>query len=390
MSHRTNRVLRGRGFALILVLMLLSVSVVLGITYLASASVKTVSSANMVQLARARYLAESAAEHGKYILQSAPDKLLATSSSSPMGPYYADDTTDSYTVYAVSDPKNLGQYTIVGTGYAGPPGKQVVKSVSVEVARNGGKPLIANSCMLLNANVTIPASLTIRGDVSVNGKLTNSGTILGNATYSVKYTDGGGTISGTTTKDTHLTVPLVSQNDYKSYKLFGKQYACNTLNVNSLGASGPLVGGNTINAGNPAGVLWVKPPSGVLTLTAGFKFTGTLIVEGALQIDGADVQMAAAQGFPAMVVTDRIYITDRAVADISGLVQSTNGIVQSIWATPNAKITIHGAMASSVRGFDANLWGTHVVEFNEERAKLYDVKTGTDSTTNLQILNWND
>ena len=104
------------GFALLLVLMLIVTSAVAGVSYLYGASVKTASITNLMQASRARYLAESGLHHGLYVLQHNPGTL--GSQAAPIGPYYADDTEDTYAFYIQSG-GSFGLYRIVGIGMVG-------------------------------------------------------------------------------------------------------------------------------------------------------------------------------------------------------------------------------------------------------------------------------
>ena len=66
---RTNQ--KKKGFALILVLILVMVSAILGVTYLASASLKQIG-AEPADRGAAHYLAESAVQHAMYICVTNP------------------------------------------------------------------------------------------------------------------------------------------------------------------------------------------------------------------------------------------------------------------------------------------------------------------------------
>lgn len=116
------------GFALLLVLMLIVTSAVAGVSYLYGASVKTASITNLMQASRARYLAESGLHHGLYILQHNPGTL--GSQAAPIGPYYADDTGDSYALYIQSG-GSFGRYRIVGIGTVGNISQTVSMTVQV-------------------------------------------------------------------------------------------------------------------------------------------------------------------------------------------------------------------------------------------------------------------
>ena len=110
---------RESGFALILVLMLVAVASILGVSYLCGASLHVVGSTNLIAADRARYLAESGLEHALYVLQSAPESLQASSAAAPLGPFFADGSNDTYTLYAAPGAGTDDLYTIVATGFSG-------------------------------------------------------------------------------------------------------------------------------------------------------------------------------------------------------------------------------------------------------------------------------
>jgi len=128
------------GFALLLVLMLIVTSAVAGVSYLYGASVKAASITNLMQASRARYLAESGLHHGLYILQHNPGTL--GSQAAPSGPYYADETGDSYAFYIQSG-SSFGRYRIVGVGTVGNISQTASMTVQVN-SEYAGKVLALN------------------------------------------------------------------------------------------------------------------------------------------------------------------------------------------------------------------------------------------------------
>jgi hypothetical protein len=114
------RARRGRsGFALVLVLITVAVAVVLGMSYVSSASVKLVSSRNHLQAARAKYLAESGLQHALYVMWGDRSSIEGTSATHPLGPFQADGTTDAYEFWAVRDPYDIGLYTVTARATIG-------------------------------------------------------------------------------------------------------------------------------------------------------------------------------------------------------------------------------------------------------------------------------
>ncbi|MDP7162800.1 MAG: hypothetical protein QF577_06860 [Phycisphaerae bacterium] len=115
-----------KGFALLLVLMLIATGAVVGMSYLYGASVKTASAANLVLASRARYLAESGLAHGLFALQDNP--AAQGSSQSPVEPYFADNTSDTYVFY-IASVGSPGLFTVTATGTVG----NITQSVSMNV-----------------------------------------------------------------------------------------------------------------------------------------------------------------------------------------------------------------------------------------------------------------
>jgi len=125
---------RQRGFALLLVLMLVVIASTLGASYLASASVKLAGSVNMANATRAKYLAESGLEHAMYLLRTGPDSL-DNSFSTPFGPYETDGSADAYIFWAVAAADAQGDhYTLWAQATSG--GITQSSSATVEIVNN--------------------------------------------------------------------------------------------------------------------------------------------------------------------------------------------------------------------------------------------------------------
>lgn len=90
------------GIAMMLVLALVVLASVLGMTYLSIASVKLEGAGNLTHVSRAKYLAESGIQHAAYALSQDTLAVLAHGESNPLGPFYADATSDSYVFFAAA------------------------------------------------------------------------------------------------------------------------------------------------------------------------------------------------------------------------------------------------------------------------------------------------
>ncbi len=110
---------RSRGLAMVLVLIAVAIGVIMGMSYVSSASIRTASGRNHLRAARARYLAESGMQHALYELWTNPASLDATSESSPAGPFTADDTGENYVFWATPDAVEVGLYHLTARATSG-------------------------------------------------------------------------------------------------------------------------------------------------------------------------------------------------------------------------------------------------------------------------------
>jgi hypothetical protein len=349
------------GFALLMVLLLISISAILGLTFLASSSIQRAGSKNLLSVMRAKYLAESGVQHAIYLCKNNPSQLAGSSSESLIGPYSADGSSDSYSFYGVPAPLVVGQWTLVGVGTCG----GITQTSSVTVYRDGGTDFTNRQSMMSGGNITIPEGVSIIGDLTVSG-----------------------TVTRTPVKVSSASIPSINWNNYKQYKLYSK--TCNARQLyDSYLDPGNIPGDTCITAANPAGVAYVN---GSVVLDANFTLKGTLVVNGNLYINGRGISITSVSGFPSLVVTGRIYVVDYAELTCDGMVYATQGMSPYIWITPNSKSKITGGFVSGVRGYDSVLSGSHQIIHSASRCKLYD-PTGTvsdASSATIQVTAWND
>jgi len=119
---------RRRGVALLLVLVLVASATVLGVVYAISSTVRLTSADNLVKAGRARGLAESGIEHGRYLLSTDPT-ALAGSDVTLLGPYSADNSGDTYYFGSAAVPGPAGQFLLTGRAMVG----GVTQSVSLRL-----------------------------------------------------------------------------------------------------------------------------------------------------------------------------------------------------------------------------------------------------------------
>jgi len=380
------------GFALMLVMMVLAMAVVLGLSYVSSSSVKLASSNNLLQAARAKYLAESGIQHAIYVMQTNP-ALLDGSQASPLGPFYADDSSDSYIFYAVADDPIEGRFTLFAEATVGG-----ITQRSWMTVRLAADQVTAGQALLVDSGtILLPNSVTVTGDFHINGTLINLAAIDGNASATEAITDFVGGITGTITENAEpMETPGIQWNQYTNYSLFGWTYDATELVLDKLGSKDPVTKGNAITATNPAGVVWLKPASGTsVVISKNVSFQGTLIIDGNLILDGQNIVLEAVNGFPALVVSGNIYITNNAFAPrttITGIVAVGGGIMPKPGeeTTEDSETTINGALIATYRGYGHLLGGDHQLNHVPERCVIWDMAGTEGIVWTVQIIDVGD
>lgn len=383
MNRRTKR---QAGFALVMVMLLVVMAVILGTTYLSIASVKLASSDNYVNASRAKCLAESGLEHAMYILQTNPTQLTG-SDKTPLGPYYLDATNDSYTISSVADATVPGRYVITSTGTAG----HMKQTASVSALRSGG-PLfnVAKGMFASSSSCWLPSSLTVNGDVFVRGKIKNYAVINGNVSATSSLTDSYHLITGTKVcPAASQALPSLHYNNYTTYNLFGVNCNASTMSKSTFAANDPLTGGKAVTASNPGGVVSLTTVNGTCVLPANFKFTGTLVINGNVELGGSNIQLTAVDGFPAIVCSGSVIIDDNTGATINGMVVASGGIAANSWDwTDYSQTTINGGVVSESYGYDYYLNGNHTLNYQPDRCTLYDMSGANNGVVTVQFQNW--
>ena len=375
-----------RGFALLLVMILVVSGVVLGFAYLSSASLKVTIANNYCQMSRARYLAESGLEHALFTLRFDPDAI----ENKLLGPYYADDSSDYYYVYAQKAPESDGLYRLTAIAIVG----GVQRSSSMTIYRSPGEQIqVEQGIFVASGAIWLPWGLTLNGDVHVNGALYNMALVNGDATTTGSLSDPWERIDGSTDDDADpVDAPDIQLSDYFSYSVSGENSTATQFENADMTASTELANGGAITETNQAGVVRLDPNVGdTLTLHDNLNFTGTIIVQGDLVLDGSNIELTATDGFPAIIVTGTIYVTDRAQnVTINGLVVANQGIDSDGW-TPNASTTINGAVVSTTVGYNSALSGNHTLNYDADRAAIYNINSEPeDRIPEVTMREWND
>jgi hypothetical protein len=370
-------------FALLMVLFLITITAILGVTYLASASLKRASSLNMVSLARAKYLAECGLQHAMYVCRNNPSQLVGTSAAHPTGPYNADATTDTYAFYGTPTPTVLGQWTLTGVGTCG----TVSQTSSVTVNRTGGTDFTNNQGLMSAGSITVPSCVNITGNLIDSGSVTNKGYVNGVISYTGTFTASTGTTTKTPVKLSSASIPTMNWNNYKQYKVYSTTYNAQQL-ANSTLQPGVFPNNNCITAANPAGIAYYT----IGIMYTNFTFQGTIVINGDLYIDGINISITPVTGFPALVVTGNIYVVDNSTFTANGLVYAAQGMTPYIINTAVSQTTINGAFVSGTRGYNSTLLGSHQIVYSAAKCKLYDPTGATSdaASASLQITSWND
>jgi len=378
------------GFALLLVLIITAIAVVLGMSYLSVASINMQISKNYTALSKARYLAESGLEHGIYILRFWPQQF-DNSTQSPLGPYQLDNTSNYYNIWAIKDAHKQGQYVLSATGVVG----NIRKTSSITVYRSSAPEVKINHGVFVKSGgiIWLPLSLTINADVHTNGSLFNMARINGNVSATGTIIDFLHRINGLTYPNSEsVDCPDFKVQDYIHYRLNMVDYSASTYTRTTFGRNNPYANGNAITPTNPGGVVHLVPQHGhTVRLTNNLNFTGTLVINGNLVLDGRNITLTAVRGFPAIVATGTVKVTNSARhVTINGNVIANYGIAPS-GRTTRSSTTINGLLISKYYGYKSTLRGTHTLNYEPERSVLYDLTAGpTNTLPQVSLLNWND
>ncbi len=382
---------RQSGFSLILVLIVVAASVILGLGYLTSASIKLVCSDNMVKSGRAKYLAESGLQHAFYTLQSDSESLSDSSESSPIGPFFSDGTNDSYVFYAVPDTDIQGQYLLVAKATVG----GITQTSSVTVYYAGASQISNEHAIIIGGGQAwLPVGLTLNGDVHINGNLINFSGIDGNASAEGIIWDPYGRISGDTTPGTdEYEFPEVEWDDYLNYAINNQSNAAVSTTLKDLKSDNKIVKKGAITTSNVGGVVQLVPKEakkGYVKIKKNVEFNGTLVIDGDLILDGKNIEITPVEGFPAIVTSGRIYITKNAKnVVLDGLVAASGGILPYGSKVYKSSTTINGGLVSDTRGYDFSLPGSHTLNYDADKCTIYDFSSGAE-LPEIEIIEWND
>jgi cytoskeletal protein CcmA (bactofilin family) len=373
---------RQAGFALLMVMLLVAMAVVAGLTYLSSASIKLASSNNLLHASRAKYLAESGLQHALYVLKEYPETFSAVPMGSPIGPYHADGTSDTYVFSVTQNPTLPRRYVVTAEATVG----GVIQKSSAAVYRfDGPVTLLQQGVFVSGGSALLPPGLRITGDVHINGSLYNLARIDGDVSASGTITDPKARITGVAMSGAETKEVLgFKWDDYKKYHVFGMGNEAVIKTTSLLTADDPLANGGAITPGNVGGVVWLQSESGQgVTLGGNLNFQGTIITNENLILGGTNIVLTPVEGFPALVVNGKIITTHTARVSIQGLVIAANGIVPYDSGAVS-QTDINGGLLCELRGYDADLSGQHTMNYVPERCQIYNVMG------EIEVISWED
>ncbi len=387
---------RKRGFAMLLVVIVVTTGVIMALAYISVAALRMKISNNFQTLSRARYLGESGIQHGLHDLLRHPDWFEHGPKS--LGPFPADNSSDRYAVRVVRDAGSIEWYTMWGTGYVG----DVRKTVSARVRRRPTQVVSMDYGLLVGSGqVTLAGpkggsgGLTVQGNVHCNGDLVNYGTVQGDASATGSVSDPAGGITGEKTSGAdYVPLPNIKISNYVNYTLDGKNNTAAVFTGDMFTKLNPLANGKAVYTGNMGGVVYCKPAVGkMVALGPDLQFTGTFVIDGDICLAGPNIILRTVPGFPAIVATGKIYVDPNVAAnpvEIHGLVYAGKGFL-STKNTVGAKITIYGGLVSEVIGYDPLIEGDHALVYDRELATIYDLSVDpSEQEPSVKIVTWND
>lgn len=375
------------GFAMMMVFILVAIGVVLGIAYLSVASLDLKVSQNFRSLARARYLAESGLEHALYTLRFFPEDIGSTT----LGPFYADESSDSYYITAREVDGEEGTYLVTATATVG----EITTTSTVTVTRMLGTSVELKHSLLVEAGmVWLPWGLNVTGDIHVNGTLVNEAAIDGDASATAGISDLWWRITGEVDGDADaVEVPQFRVSDYVSYTIGTSDCTAAEFTESDLCSDDPLANGGAATAANLAGVVYLNPDDGnSVSLHEDLDFAGTLVIEGDLVLDGENITLTPVEGFPAVIVTGSVIVTDAARnLTINGVVVAQSGITPDAGGTALSSTIINGGLICGSGAYDSGLLGSHRVNFNENASQLYNMGESAEERLPTVIMTeWHD
>ncbi len=303
---------KARGVALVLVMLSVGAAVAMATALLTLASVKLLASRDLIDYAKAEYLAESGLSEAAYFLANPPPDVP--------GGYWTgatnrqlDASGSYYDVSVTQDTDDTSLYYALSTGHlVGPAGE--ILAFSLQRTFRVAQASVFSHDLMADHDLSIPTKITINGDTYATGDLTNMATLNGDAETTGSITNGG-TITGQITPNAPaIDIPACELSDPVTYTYQGTQYQATVITDSKIKNEDWSIP----PADNPMGV-YIR--YGDLEFLKGNTIVGTLIVTGVLTIDIARSQstITASPGFPALIAQDNVILQlDRSTMTVNG------------------------------------------------------------------------
>jgi hypothetical protein len=327
-------------------------------------------------------VAESGLQHAICLMRDS-SLQLPQSGSLALGSFPVEqNSSDTYTI-TVTPTGVDKQYTVTADAVV----NGIKRTSSMTVSRTTTGVTVQQTMIVAAGPMTVPGGVTINGDIHLNsGRLTNYGTINGTAT-SVGGITNYGYIQNNPGGATAKTVPAFNVANYYNYTLSGGAGTAYNFTDSTMKKANVPCNGNAVTPTNPGGV--VKGPPG-MSIINNAELIGTIVVAGDLTLDGHDIVLTPVNGFPAIVCTGTLYISDNARnVTINGAVAATNGIMPGT-SHGHASVTINGPIICQTRGMTSGLTGTHVINYNAARGSLYDMSAPQPDKGVIIVQQWGD
>jgi cytoskeletal protein CcmA (bactofilin family) len=317
----------------------------------------------------------------------------------------------SLTVVVTRDATDPWTYELVATATVGSEGDPVHRVTRT----NGARVYVRNEyvmrpgAVVANGNATFYGPITATGDVYVSKQM---GIKSGTSTPAINgrgFSQSAVTISGYVQptgqywpiENTTANAPIAPSNGevnlYKTYTVNDKPYNASLLDaVTSLlsGLLGILTRQPT--ADNPAGIIYKNAPAGSpFVLSDNTTIEGTLVVEGDLQVKGANITINPQPGFPALIVTGNVEIfqsgkslTSNGATYIGGQLKS-NGtpLLPALTST----FTVNGGLifGSPTASPIPNTYNVKtVLNYNATKARAPDLSSALRQPKGVSIVRW--
>jgi len=404
--------LRRRGVAMLLVLGVVGIAAVLGYAMLASASLQRQVSANSAATVGAQGMAESGVNLAMYYLQW-PGEWKGFPATYPQSEEYdrnglywtgtggqfvevGSPAVGSVKVSVVrSDPDVRWQYDIEAVGRAA--GSSVERKVKATVWVNA-EFKVKDAASFTN-DVTLTAGSRAGVSGQGNGNVYSNGGLVIRSTAAV-YGSGvrRKTVSSPVTPTSGWkTAPVVPQvvpknlSEIRSYLEYespaGTVRNGQVLSITAIG-DGQAVPRLEPTASNPAGIYYAP---GNFTIKGNGEVRGTLIVQGNLNIDGANTKVQQAlSGFPALLVGGDVSFINLVGASnltVTGLAW-VGGRVDALALTPVLNVNGSLMVGGTTPIFPVTLGGKVNLTFDPATTVLPDFSEIGRSAVSVKILSW--